>query len=147
MRVEPHHLGPPTFSAAMWPWLLASRVLIKRFPLLFLCRDFASVVSCLMWFAVCYIFLSFLLGMCKHLHNPLTFAPTPSPLRQPHRPGCAAVDRYLTVLCVNLLSCASLALYFGGLLSAGGETECELVFLIMKGVIEVRGRVLHAPWH
>jgi hypothetical protein len=42
------------------------------------------------------------------------------------------------VLGVNLLSCVSIGFYLAGFLSAGGETMCEVLFVILKGIIEVR---------
>ena len=42
------------------------------------------------------------------------------------------------MLGVNLLSCVSIGFYLAGFLSAGGETMCEVLFVILKGIIEVR---------
>ena len=44
----------------------------------------------------------------------------------------------MTVCAVNVLSCGSLALFFAGYLTALGEINCELAFLLIKWVIEVR---------
>eukprot|EP00316_Scyphosphaera_apsteinii_P004876 CAMPEP_0119340704 /NCGR_PEP_ID=MMETSP1333-20130426/100852_1 /TAXON_ID=418940 /ORGANISM="Scyphosphaera apsteinii, Strain RCC1455" /LENGTH=279 /DNA_ID=CAMNT_0007352513 /DNA_START=64 /DNA_END=903 /DNA_ORIENTATION=+ len=44
---------------------------------------------------------------------------------------------YMVVLGCNLLSCCSLVLYLFGVIDAAGELQCEAIFLIIKGVIEV----------
>eukprot|EP00038_Savillea_parva_P003298 m.123814 g.123814 ORF g.123814 m.123814 type:complete len:305 (+) comp11134_c0_seq4:233-1147(+) len=56
-----------------------------------------------------------------------------------------AIFGYMTVCAVNVLSCGSLALFFAGYLTALGEINCELAFLLIKWVIEARTGKLTVP--
>jgi len=47
------------------------------------------------------------------------------------------VRGYVTVFGVNALSCCALALYFANIISGATELQCEAVFLVIKGTIEV----------